>query len=222
MPGFITKVYSILAIQLGFTVLCCGVSMYYDPIRLFMVGSGMLCFYAALIASIVLLISLYCNKNSYPLNAYLLGCFTFCESWLVGTICALYQQEAEMCLAKGNAGCSNLGLLIWIAWGITFAIFGALTAFVVISKWDFSFMGMYLFAGALIMMGWGLLNIILGWHGSFIYGACGAALMSGYIIYDTDNIMKRMGPDDWALACCELYLDIINLFLFILDMLNSS
>ena len=38
---------------------------------------------------------------------------------------------------------------------------------------------------------------------SFIYSACGAALMSGYIIYDTDAIMKRMGPDDWPIACVE-------------------
>jgi len=39
--GFITKVYSVLALQLGFTVLCCGASMYYDPVRNFMVGSGL-------------------------------------------------------------------------------------------------------------------------------------------------------------------------------------
>ena len=115
-----------------------------------------------------------------------------------------------------------MGMLIWVAWGITFAIFAALTAFVVLSKWDFSFMGLYLFAGTLILMGWGLINMLMGYHGSFMYAAFGAALMSGYIIYDTDNIMKRMGPDDWALACVELYLDIINLFLFILDMLSGG
>ena len=87
------QVYSILAIQLGFTVLCCGACMYYDPVRTFVVGSGMLCFYAAMIMSFVLIIALFCNKNSYPLNVYLLGCFTFCESWLVGTISALYQEQ---------------------------------------------------------------------------------------------------------------------------------
>ena len=95
-------------------------------------------------------------------------------------------------------------MLIWVAWGITFAIFAALTAFVVLSKWDFSFMGLYLFAGTLILMGWGLINMLMGYHGSFMYAAFGAALMSGYIIYDTDNIMKRMGPDDWALACVAI------------------
>jgi len=87
------QVYSILSMQLGFTVLCCAGCMYYDPLRSFVVGSGMLAFYAALIASLVLVIALFCNKNSYPLNVYLLACFTFCESWLVGTISALYQEQ---------------------------------------------------------------------------------------------------------------------------------
>ena len=158
------QVYSILSMQLGFTVLCCAACMYYDPVRSFVVGSGMLAFYAAMITSIVLVIALFCNKNSYPLNVYLLACFTFCESWLVGTISALYQEQGLQCEAAGNAGCSNMGMLIWVAWGITFGIFLSLTAFVVLSKWDFSFMGLYLFAGSIILMGWGLVNMLLGFH----------------------------------------------------------
>ena len=38
--GFIVKVYTVLAVQLAFTVASCGVAMYYDPVRDFMVGSG--------------------------------------------------------------------------------------------------------------------------------------------------------------------------------------
>jgi FtsH-binding integral membrane protein len=57
-----------------------------------------------------------------------------------------------------------MGMLIWVAWGITFGIFLSLTAFVVLSKWDFSFMGLYLFAGSIILMGWGLVNMLLGFH----------------------------------------------------------
>ena len=98
--NFIVKVYSILALQLGFTVLCCGASMYYDPVRHFVVGSGMLAFYGAMISSIVILIALFCNKSTYPLNVYLLSCFTFCESWLVGTICALYQVRRARASAR--------------------------------------------------------------------------------------------------------------------------
>ena len=106
--NFIVKVYSILALQLGFTVLCCGASMYYDPVRHFVVGSGMLAFYGAMISSIVILIALFCNKSTYPLNVYLLGCFTFCESWLVGTICALYQVRRARASARKRECRSSL------------------------------------------------------------------------------------------------------------------
>jgi len=46
--------------------------------------------------------------------------------------------------------------------------------------------------------------------------------MSGWIIYDTWQIMARLGPDDYILAVIDLYLDIINLFLFILDMFGRN
>jgi FtsH-binding integral membrane protein len=69
-------------------------------VRSFVIGSGMLAFYGAFGATLIILISLYCNKNSYPLNAYLLAAFTFFESWLVGTICAMYQQQGLECAAQ--------------------------------------------------------------------------------------------------------------------------
>ena len=34
-------------------------------------------------------------------------------------------------------------------------------------------------------------------------------------------ILKRLGPDDWILGAISLYLDIINLFLYILQILGS-
>ena len=37
---------------------------------------------------------------------------------------------------------------------------------------------------------------------------------------DTYMIHKRLGPDDYIIAAIELYLDIINLFIFILQLLN--
>ena len=35
-------------------------------------------------------------------------------------------------------------------------------------------------------------------------------------IYDTNQIINRMGVDDFIIAAIELYLDIINLFMYIL------
>ena len=35
-------------------------------------------------------------------------------------------------------------------------------------------------------------------------------------IYDTNQIINNMGVDDYIIAAIELYLDIINLFMYIL------
>ena len=93
----------------------------------------------------------------------------------------------------------------------------------------------------------------VGIHMGYTFAFLGALLFVGFIIYDTDKIMKKMvlqeeeksqfqcftrtkvkimtkimilaacqGCDDYVLACIELYMDIINLFIFILDLFWTS
>mmetsp|Transcript_35595 Transcript_35595/g.82766 ORF Transcript_35595/g.82766 Transcript_35595/m.82766 type:complete len:85 (+) Transcript_35595:569-823(+) len=81
-------------------------------------------------------------------------------------------------------------------------------------------MGQFLAAGLFILFFWGLVNLIFGWHLTFLYSALGAVLFSLYIVYDTWQIANRLGCDDYIIASIELYLDIVNLFLFILSMLG--
>lgn len=47
-------------------------------------------------------------------------------------------------------------------------------------------------------------------------------MFSGFIIYDTNNIMRYIGIDDYIVAAIELYLDVINLFLCILSIFGST
>ena len=42
----------------------------------------------------------------------------------------------------------------------------------------------------------------------------------GYILYDTSNLIHVLGPDDYIIAAVQLYLDIINLFLYLLEILR--
>lgn len=55
-----------------------------------------------------------------------------------------------------------------------------------------------------------------------IYGAFSAIIFSGYIIYDTDNLIKRFTYDEYIWASVTLYLDILNLFLTILRMMRQG
>jgi FtsH-binding integral membrane protein len=56
---------------------------------------------------------------------------------------------------------------------------------------------------------------------TLVYGCVAALIFSGFIIYDTDNLIKRFSYDEYVIAAIELYLDIINLFQAILSILEA-
>jgi len=49
----------------------------------------------------------------------------------------------------------------------------------------------------------------------------GAVLFSLYIIYDVSMIMKKVSPEEYVLAAATLYLDIINLFIKLLELFGE-
>ena len=49
----------------------------------------------------------------------------------------------------------------------------------------------------------------------------GAALFSAFLVVDTQLIMRKLSTDEYILGAINLYLDILNLFLYILRILNS-
>ena len=105
--------------------------------------------------------------------------------------------------------------------GITFA---GLSFYTIRSKKDFSFMGGMLTTGLIILIIGGLLNVFLFKSPaiSFAYSAVGVFLFSGFIIYDTSNILRRYPTDEYISATLSLYLDILNLFLMILHLLGGN
>ena len=64
-----------------------------------------------------------------------------------------------------------------------------------------------------------------------VYAGCGCLLFSMFIVYDTQMIMggkdaygndrNSISPDDYVFAALNLYLDIINLFIRILQVLGG-
>lgn len=54
------------------------------------------------------------------------------------------------------------------------------------------------------------------------YGVVAALIFSGYILVDTQLIMRHYHVEEEIAAAISLYLDIINLFLAILRILNSQ
>ena len=101
-------------------------------------------------------------------------------------------------------------------------MFAGLTLFAWQSKIDFSFLGAGLGAGLWLLLLWGLFGALFGGGGGAMYSLFGAALFCGYVLFDTWLIMHKLGCDDYVLGAIMLYLDIVNLFLFILQLLSSN
>ncbi|MDP9729185.1 Bax inhibitor-1 family protein [Alicyclobacillus tolerans] len=93
------------------------------------------------------------------------------------------------------------------------------------SSMDFSFLGGFLFIGliALILMGIVSFFVHFGTTGQLIYSFIGIAIFIGYILFDVNRLSKYGVAEQYVpWIVLSLYLDIINLFLFILQFFGVS
>lgn len=121
----------------------------------------------------------------------------------------------------------NGGMLIASAMGGTAAIFVGLSAYVLTTKKDFSFMGGFLMAGiiAVLVLSLGSLAAsFMGFNVSGIFLGISAACMmlfSALILYETSNIIHG-GETNYVMATIGLYLSIYNIFSSLLHLLGFA
>jgi modulator of FtsH protease len=105
---------------------------------------------------------------------------------------------------------------------LTGAAFTGLTGYVFVSKKDFSFLGASLSMGLWVVLGAMILGIFV--HSaalSLAIASVGVLLFCGYILYDTSRLL-RDPEGDAVSAALRLFLDVVNLFIFLLRILSSS
>jgi FtsH-binding integral membrane protein len=106
---------------------------------------------------------------------------------------------------------------------LTVGIFGGLTAYVFVSKKDFSFMRGMLMTGLIVVILAGVVNIFLGASAlGFAVAAATLLLFSGFVLYDTSNIIRRYPTNEYVAGALSLYLDAFNIFLALLRILNAG
>jgi hypothetical protein len=69
----------------------------------------------------------------------------------------------------------------------------------------------------------GIIGIFIPWGSTFemVYSGIGVLLFSGYAMYDFQKI-KQYPEDRYIDAAIQLYLDIFNLFIFVLRLILSQ
>jgi len=165
-------------------------------------------YWGLVILEFVLLISLYFTKSKPGLNLILLFGFTFMTGLTLTPL-----LSAILALPAGASIITNAFLLTGVA-------FGGLSLFAINTKRDFTTMGKFLLIALIVMIVAGLINIFLGSPLlQTILAAAGALLFSVFILYDTQNIIRGNfeTPTEAAIA---LYLDVLNLFISLLQLLG--
>ncbi|MGE5493404.1 MAG: Bax inhibitor-1 family protein, partial [Actinomycetota bacterium] len=118
-------------------------------------------------------------------------------------------------------GFSNGGTLIATAAGGTGAIFFTLSAVAATSKRDFSGMGKFLFAGLIVVLLASVANIFFQVPALFLaVSAAVVVLFSAYMLYDINRIVQG-GETNYIIATLEVYLDIYNVFVGLLNLLMA-
>jgi len=210
--GFIRKVYGILSVQLLLTAAVAAPLVVEGEVRDWIHKEGSLLIIGVCVLNIVLICAMACCRNtmrSFPTNYIMLFAFTATEGFLVGVICSTYTLNSVMYAVIAT------GLLV-----------GCLTLYAITTKSDFTGMGVYLFAALVVLLIFGLFC----WLFPFpfmekVYCCLGILIFSFYLIFDTQLIMGngelRLGIDDSVYAALNLYLDIIQLFLYILQLFGE-
>lgn len=103
----------------------------------------------------------------------------------------------------------------------------ATASLVFLSDIDFSFMWMFLFIALIILIVMWLLNafVFKSRMFSLIKAYFGVLIFTGYLIFDFNTLEKMAWDESWSTAinlALNLYLDIINLFLYILEILSEG
>ncbi len=112
--------------------------------------------------------------------------------------------------------------VVMMAMGGTAAIFLALSAYVMTSRKNFSFMGGFLMVGILVGFLAGIGAIFFNMPGlSLAVSAMFVLLMSGLILYETSNIIHG-GETNYIMATVTLFVAIFNLFTSLLSLLGFA
>ena len=104
---------------------------------------------------------------------------------------------------------------------ITLAVFGALTAFVFTTGADFSGWGRYLALGGIAAFAAIAAGMIMGFSLGLWFSVAMVALASGYILYDTSNVLHHYRTDQHVAASLALFASVVLLFWYVLRILMA-
>ncbi|XP_067944414.1 protein lifeguard 1-like [Watersipora subatra] len=212
--GFIRKVYAILTLQLLSTAGIIALLLYVPACKDYMISHGSWVWGVSLGGVLVFSIIISCCESvrrKWPTNIICLAVFTLFEAVFLGAVTSTYDSDAVL-----------------IAAGVTLVITAGLTIFALQSKWDFTACGGVLLVLLLSLIGFGIvLSFVRSEVATIAYASMGALVFGLYLVFDTQLMLGgkhkySLSPEEYVFAALNLYIDVINIFLYILTIVQSS
>lgn len=214
--GFVRKVYGILFCQLAVTAATIFTFIYVDSVRDYVYENSWVMWtsFGLYIFSVMAIICCGDLRRRHPHGLICLGLVTVALSVLVGAISASYQTD-----------------IVLYAMLATTVVVLSLSIYAFQTKYDFTKC-----IGMLWSMIWVfiMLGFMFWWFPAaqaepirLVYAGFGALLMCFFIVHDTQLMLGgrhkySIGLDEYVFASLNIYLDIINLFLYILSLLGGG
>ncbi|XP_041531302.1 protein lifeguard 2-like [Microtus oregoni] len=209
--GFIMKVFIILSVQLLITMVIISIFVFCKPVRKWIIGIPWF-MYALFPAVLVVIIVLACCRDirrQVPANYILLALFTLLEGLMLGSMSIFYKAEE----------------ILWAA-GATTLVTLVLTLFALQTKWDFTMLNGVMFVFLVVLMIYGIIALVVrSYWLHLVYSALGTLIFSMYLVMDVQMMVGghyhyEIDPEEYIFAVLNIYVDIINLFIFILDLIG--
>uniref|UniRef100_A0A1B6EFK0 Uncharacterized protein n=1 Tax=Clastoptera arizonana TaxID=38151 RepID=A0A1B6EFK0_9HEMI len=211
--AFVRKVYGLLMCQLIVTLFFVLPLTFYEPAKLFVTENAYLIIIAFVLTFVTMIAMVCCERvrRTSPTNFIFLSIFTVAEGFLVGVVSASYNAQEVV-----------------IALAICIIICFSLTMFAFQTKIDFTAYGGILLVALIVLMLYGFIMMLFPYSrtANTIYACLGAFIFGIYLVYDTQlmiggNHKYSISPEEYIFATLNIYLDIINMFLFILQIIGT-
>ena len=167
-------------------------------------------FLVAVVGSFIMLFVCRAVANRFPVNLAALSVFGFLEGMVMGPALMVYAH------VNGPVVIAEAALL-------AVAIFAMVGTLGYTSTKSYAHWLPWLIGGLFILIIGGiLLMFVSSAAGNWLYSVAGALLFIAFTFVDFTRIRNDYGPNDYIVATMQVYLDLINLFWFVLRLLGGG
>ena len=225
LRGYMLRIYNYMAVGLGLTGIA-AIATYMAAVETTATGVQLTAFGTLLFASAFKWVVIFA-----PLAVVLFLSFRVQHMSVAAAQLAFWVYAALVGVSFGSLGLVYAGESIARVFFITAASFGGLSLIGYTTKRDLTGMGSFLMMGVIGLFVAMIVNLFLQSTGlQFVVSVLGVLIFAGLTAYDTQKIKEMYFESDnretmgrkAIMGALNLYLDFINMFLFMLRLFGNS